>query len=137
MTISASHTCNGEVTGSQPACRGVALVGLLRQLGIHPFNSVVSRHLKAAVDSLLLNIKGLNRPGVINWAELEVPSPADPAEASFYGYNGLDRLSSIDASGSRTQAYRAVSNQLSAGATTDTYDRADRLLADDAHDVLE
>lgn len=76
---------------------------------------------------------GQARKAQISWAELEVPSPADPAAATTYGFDRLNRLTSaLDSAGTRTYDYDPIGNRVTkvdGAATTYTYDRADRLTA--------
>ena len=73
---------------------------------------------------------GQARSAEISWAEFQVPAPDDPATLVTYGYDHLSRLTSaLDSGGSRSYGYDPVGNRVSAGATTYTYDRADRMTA--------
>jgi RHS repeat-associated protein len=76
---------------------------------------------------------GQARKAQISWAELDVPSPADPAQATAYTYDGLSRLvGSSGSNGSMSYGYDPAGNRITAtvaGTTTSyAYDRADRML---------
>jgi RHS repeat-associated protein len=73
---------------------------------------------------------GQARSAQISWAQLQVPGPDDPATLVTYGYDHLTRLTSaLDSGGSRSYGYDPVGNRVSAGTTTYTYDRTDRMTA--------
>ena len=76
---------------------------------------------------------GQARKAQISWVEVNVPSPADPAASTSYGYDRMNRLtSSSGPDGAPSYAYDPVGNRLSktlSGTTTYTYDRADRITA--------
>jgi RHS repeat-associated protein len=76
---------------------------------------------------------GQGRKAQISWAEVDLPSPADPAANTAYGYDKLRRLtSSSGPDGAPTYGYDPVGNRTSkvlGTTTTYTYDRADRMTA--------
>lgn len=82
---------------------------------------------------------GQARKAQISWTAVDVPSPADPAAATSYGYDRLERLtSSSGPDGAPTYAYDPVGNRTSkvlAGTTIYTYDRSDRMTAAGAASV--
>ena len=76
---------------------------------------------------------GQNRSAEISWVEVNVPSAADPAQATAYTYDRLHRLvGSTGPNGTASYGYDPVGNRtmaIASGTTTNyTYDRADRTL---------
>jgi RHS repeat-associated protein len=83
---------------------------------------------------------GQTRKAQISWAAVDLPSPADAAAATAYGYDRLNRLtSSSGPDGAPTYGCDPVGNRTSkvlAGTTTTySYDRADRMTAAGASSV--